>query len=317
MGDRSAIEWTDHTFNPWWGCVEVSPGCDHCYARRFAERTGHAIWGKDGPRRFFGDEHWNEPFRWHWRAEKAGVRERVFCASMADVLEERDDAVGRQLDEARQRLWFTILNTPRLDWLLLTKRPGAGPRLIPTEVQLASNLWVGTTVESQDYAWRVEKVREIGCAVRFLSVEPLLGPVDLRLWLEAPRWPATRQAVEWVIVGGESGGRPERALVMRCHGARVCYGREGCGRPGALHPKPEALRWVRALRDQCQAAEVPFFFKQWGGPTPKSGGCELDGQTWEEMPGAGGPMARNTNRSGHGCRPNPREGADEGSRTCQ
>src|SRR5215471_6377028 len=121
MGERTAISWCHHTFNPWWGCVEVSPACDHCYARDFAVRTSPGLWGHDAPRRFFSDQHWEEPLRWSRRAEGAGERRRVFCASMADVLEERDDGVGRALDEARERLWFTIAGTPALDWLVLTK----------------------------------------------------------------------------------------------------------------------------------------------------------------------------------------------------
>ncbi len=107
MGEQTSIGWCHHTFNPWWGCVEVSPACDHCYARVWAAFTGHAVWGKDAPRRFFGDEHWDEPFRWNRKAQGAGERRRVFCASMADVFEERSDALGQQLITARARLWFT------------------------------------------------------------------------------------------------------------------------------------------------------------------------------------------------------------------
>jgi protein gp37 len=253
MGEHTAIEWTDHTFNPWWGCVEVSPACDHCYARELAQRFGHAVWGADAPRWFFGGAHWAEPLRWNRRAERAGLRARVFCASMADVLEERDDAVGAELEQARVRLWSLILATPHLDWLLLTKRPAAGRRLIPPTVQQLPTFWFGTTVETQAYAWRLDKLLAVPAAQHFVSVEPLLGPLDLTPWLpNASRSPT----VSWVMCGGESG-------------------------PGS---RPLELAWARAIRDQCQQAGVAFFFKQVGGVTPKSGGCRLDGQTWAEFP---------------------------------
>lgn len=111
MGEQTEISWTDHSFNPWWGCTRVSPGCQHCYAEAFSKRTGNDVWGKDNDRRFFGDKHWAEPIRWNARAEITARRERVFCASMADVFEDR-----RDLDAPRQRLWELIVATPMLDW---------------------------------------------------------------------------------------------------------------------------------------------------------------------------------------------------------
>src|SRR5262245_11351705 len=146
MGERTAISWCHHTFNPWWGCVEVSPACDRCYAREFANRVGQAAWGADAPSRFFKGQHWEAPIRWHRRADKRSERHRVFCASMADVLETRDDEVGREMDHARQRLWTTIARTPALDWLLLTKRPQNYRRLVPGEILALPNVWPGTTV---------------------------------------------------------------------------------------------------------------------------------------------------------------------------
>src|SRR5262245_27940087 len=140
MGYVTSISWCDHTFNPWWGCVEVSPACDHCYARQEAKRYGHAVWGSDAPRRFFGNRHWSEPIKWNRRAQRDGVRRRVFCASMADVLEERDDVVGRELDTARRGLWDVIANTDQLDWLLLTKRPAGYRRLVPREILARPNV---------------------------------------------------------------------------------------------------------------------------------------------------------------------------------
>src|ERR1043166_782056 len=126
MGANSAIEWTDHTFNPWWGCVKVSPACDFCYAEVWGRRLGKGVGGKDAPRRFFADAHWNEPLRWNRAAAKVGIRRRVFCASMADVFEQRDD-----LNPQRERLWKLIDSTPNLDWLLLTKRPHNVMTLVP------------------------------------------------------------------------------------------------------------------------------------------------------------------------------------------
>lgn len=126
MARNSAIEWTDHTFNPWWGCTKVSPACDHCYAEVWAKRTGHSVWGPKAPRRQLTDNYWNEPLRWERAAESSGRRPRVFCASMADVFE-----WDRDLDPQRDRLWALVERTPNLDWLLLTKRPHLARRLTP------------------------------------------------------------------------------------------------------------------------------------------------------------------------------------------
>lgn len=265
MGDQSAIEWCDATFNPWWGCVEVSPGCDHCYARTDARRYGHAIWGKDQPRRFFGDKHWDQPMRWDRRAREQDRRIRVFCASMADVLEERDDQVGRELASARLRLWELIAMTEATDWLLLTKRPQNYPRLVPREILQLPHVWSGTTVESADYLWRVGHLLDLNCAgPRWVSYEPALGPVDfdgdvyagpgwLRGWHTEPehwrgcdgscsagRCPEPVQThnerLDWIVVAGESG-------------------------PGA---RPFDLAWARQTIAQGRAAAVPVFVKQLG-----------------------------------------------------
>lgn len=256
MGERSSIEWTDHTFNPWWGCQRVSPACQHCYAEAFAKRTGHDVWGgANSDRRFFGDAHWREPLRWDDRAAKAGRPALVFCASMADVFEDR-----RDLDEHRARLWELVAETPNLIWLLLTKRPECVLELVPDGWRRSTslvagnmtvhhpsrwpgNVWLGTTVEDQRRSdERIPHLVEIPAPVRFLSCEPLLGPVDLGVWLHVDgacslecTWCAT-PPIGWVIAGGESG-----------NGARP------------MHPD-----WARSLRDQTAAADVPFLFKQWG-----------------------------------------------------
>lgn len=268
MGESTAISWTDHSFNPWWGCARVSAGCENCYAETFAKRTGNLVWGKNAERRFFGDKHWNEPVKWNRQAEAAGVRRRVFCASMADVFEDRDD-----LHDERQRLLQEVIpETPWLDWQLLTKRPQNVLEMVP-ETWLPGhsveewagwpdNAWIGTTVEDQQRAEeRLPVLSDIPAPVRFLSCEPLLGPVDLRPWLRRIgdkaelEWDTTRR-IGWVIVGGESGPRH----------------------------RPLDLDAARAIRDECERWGVPFFFKQVGGQRPTSGGVLLDGVAHKEFP---------------------------------
>ena len=257
MGQDTAIAWTDHTFNPWWGCERVSPGCQHCYAEAFAKRTGNAVWGKNVDRRFFGDKHWNEPRKWDRAAAEAGRPALVFCASMADVFEDRDD-----LDEHRERLFDLVQETDHLIWLLLTKRPQNVLGMVPyhwhddAEAHLLDgyparwpdNVWIGTTVEDQQRAdERLPHLAAIPAPVRFLSCEPLLGPVDLLNHVEN---------VDWVIVGGES---------------------------GSGH-RPLDLDHARSLRQQCLLWDVPFLFKQVGGRTPTAGGDVLDGETHKNWP---------------------------------
>ena len=252
MGKDSGIEWTHHTFNPWWGCVKVSDACLHCYAEAWAKRVGQELWGVNSARRFFGDAHWREPIRWNAEAERSGERRRVFCSSMADVFEDRPD-----LEPHRARLWELIAATPMLDWLLLTKRPEHVEASVPWS-EWPQNVWLGTTAESQKWAdIRIDVLSKIPARVRFLSCEPLLGYVDLSRWLED---------IDWVIAGGESGGKA----------------------------RPMQLAWARALRDQCTEAGVAFLFKQWGNWRPdgevmermskKAAGRLLDDRTWDEYP---------------------------------
>jgi protein gp37 len=270
---NSKIEWTDHTFNPWWGCEKVSPACAHCYAEAWARRTGFDIWGPDKPRRFFGPSHWNEPYAWDRAAKKEGVKRRVFCASMADVFEDYQGPDREKLLVARETLQLLILNTPNLIWLLLTKRPENILGMLHREFvgPWPANAWLGTTVENQEQAdKRIPELLKVPAKVRFLSCEPLLGPVDLGhatpcgYYCQQPTAedegrhidhqffvPGIRGGICWVICGGESG-------------------------PGArpMHPN-----WARSLRDQCQAASVPFFFKQWGDWLP----WEFDGQEFNDV----------------------------------
>ena len=250
MGKDSKIEWTHHTFNPWIGCVKVSPGCAHCYAEAQNKRWGRDLWGSAKPRQITSDAYWKQPHAWNADAEAAGERKRVFCASMADVFEEREDLV-----ETRLRLFSVIDETPWLDWLLLTKRPQNIHKVLREELNEASfpgNVWLGTSVEDQQRAdERIPHLLNAPAAVRFLSCEPLLGEVDLKLnYGVNGRYtqPMRREHLDWVIVGGESG-----------HGARP------------MHPG-----WARSLRDQCEEFGVSFFFKQWGEWFPRD--------QWEHNP---------------------------------
>lgn len=247
MAENSKIEWTHHTFNPWIGCTKVSPGCDHCYAAAWDARWGNG-WGPHQRRRTSA-ANWRKPLAWDRDAAEAGIRARVFCASLADVF----DNDGAITSGWRGDLWHLIHRTPNLDWLLLTKRPQNLARyLCPDEYGDLPiwgygwpNVWLGTTVENQTEAdRRIPHLLATPAAVRFVSAEPLLGPVDLeRAWLERsdgifPMGAASNLfGLDWVIVGGESG-------------------------PGA---RPMHEGWARSLRDQCQAAGVAFFMKQMGG----------------------------------------------------
>ncbi len=247
MGKETEIAWTDHTFNPWWGCQRVSPGCERCYAETFAKRTGHNVWGPSAEYRRFGDKHWNEPLKWNRDAGSEGVRRRVFCASMADVFDLRGPV------EDRARLWKLIIETPHLDWLLLTKRPQNIAELAPAPwvtKGFPPNVWLGTTVEDQKRAEeRIPVLLDIPAAVRFLSCEPLLGPINVGSYLGngGDVWPSH---LDWVICGGESG-------------------------PGA---RPFALEWAERLLNQCAAAGVPFFVKQLGAFTVSEQRTTLEGE---------------------------------------
>ena len=225
MARDSKIEWTDHTFNPWWGCAKVSPACDHCYAETWAKRVGFDIWGPRGRRRFLSDAYWRQPLRWNGLAQAADRRERVFCASMADVFE-----WNASLTPWRTRLWRLIEDTPSLNWLLLTKRPHLANRLTPWGDSWPHNVWLGATVENQRHAvLRVPQLLDAPAQVRFLSCEPLLSGLDLTPWLQSG-------GIHWVIAGGESGP----------------------------HARPSDPSWSYGLRDQCAEHAAAFHFKQWG-----------------------------------------------------
>lgn len=241
------------SFNPVWGCSRISVGprgaCEHCYAESFARRVGMPeLW--QGEFRTFGEKYWRAPLDWNRKAEQEGARRRVFCASMADVFDNRWPA------GIRERLWDLIEETPHLDWLLLTKRIGNAKWLLPERwaPTTPANVWLGATVATQEEAERdIPKLLAVPARTRFLSCEPLLGPITLErpgpwsTWLEPCGYYCDhdehggghrpgRSLIDWVICGGESG-----------HQARP------------MHPD-----WARSLRDQCVRSRVPFLFKQWG-----------------------------------------------------
>jgi len=269
---ETKIEWATYTFNPWLGCTKVSPACTHCYAESWAKRSGLVQWG-DNPRRKTTDQYWRQPLKWNELAKSATVRPRVFCASLADVFETNEEVAPW-----RKEFFNLISKTPNLDWLLLTKRPENIRAMLPNDWGMGyPNIWLGATVENQEYAdKRIPNLLEIDAKVYFVSCEPLLGELNLEQYLYnryqmGGARPMYNQ-VNWVICGGESG-------------------------PGArpMHPA-----WARSLQAQCEAATVPFHFKQWGEFSPnvlgindsvppsrigkKAAGRILDGRTWDEFP---------------------------------
>ena len=258
--ESSEISWTDNTFNPWTGCVKISPACDSCYAEKLDQRDlrglGETHWGKEAPRYVASDEYWKKPLVWERKAVREGIRKRVFSGSMCDVMERRDD-----LHESRQRLFALIEKTPHLDWLLLTKRPQEYRHFLPESWRKnpRHNVWFMTTVENADYVWRIHEMLRVPAVVYGVSMEPLLGPVQL-----PPEYLALGRRA-WVIVGGESG----RSRSVRA----------------------SDIGWFREIRDQAVTADVPFHFKQWGTYNAdlvkigkKASGRLLDGREWNELP---------------------------------
>jgi protein gp37 len=230
MAENTKIEWATHTLNPWIGCQEMSPACDHCYARVMNERWGWVKgWGPHGERKRTSPDTWKKPLQWAKTARAMGTRPRVFCASLADVFDNQVPVAWRT------DLWNLILKTPELDWLLLTKRPQNIRKMLPSLWVQAGpfpNVWLGTTAEDQPHLeQRYRHLASVPAAVHFISYEPALGPLSLRDIYPVP---------DWVICGGESGA-----------GARM------------MDPQ-----WARDLRDECATAGVAFFFKQMTGKKP-------------------------------------------------
>lgn len=280
----SAIEWTYYVFNPWIGCTKVSAGCKHCYAETLMDkRYGRVKWGPAGVRKRTSEANWKKPLTWDRKAKAAGERRKVFCASLADVFEDRPELV-----EWRNDLFDLIHITPHLVWLLLTKRPENVIHMMDgydfnKSIFHLHNIWIGTSVEDQETAdERIPHLLQIPAKVRFLSCEPLLGPMDLRdirydgvvtiNSLEglvsgvSPAYEPFRDAnikawpIDWVIAGGESGNRA----------------------------RPMRMAWLYDIVSQCKDADVPVFVKQLGSnptvgeigryPSGKKGG------NWDEWP---------------------------------
>jgi len=235
MGTTTGISWTDHTQNPWLGCQKVSPACENCYAEvsppiRTNRANGLELWGPPSttPRLRTGVKNWNLPLRWNRAAEKAGRRAQVFCASLSDVFEDHP-----MLPPWRADLWKLIEQTPWLNWQLLTKRPQNILSMIPRAwVETPrDNVWYGTTVEDQRRAdERIPELLRVPGIVRFLSMEPLVSPVDITRYMGGP------SCIDWAIIGGESG-------------------------PAA---RPFNLDWARSLIAQCRTEAVVIWLKQLG-----------------------------------------------------
>ena len=234
MGQNSAIEWTGSTWNPVTGCVKISPGCMHCYAERMAKRL--QAMGQPNYAQVFKlalHEHALElPLKWK-------KSQTIFVNSMSDLFlkDVPTSFIKKVFDVMKKADWHTFqVLTKRADRLLEVNR----------ELPWKENIWMGATVENSDYVHRIDCLRETGAFVKFLSIEPLLGPIP----------GMNLDGIDWVIVGGESG-------------------------PGA---RPMRKEWVVQIRDRCLARGVPFFFKQWGGVQKSRTGRELEGRTWDSMP---------------------------------
>lgn len=294
MGKDTGIPWTDHTFNMTWGCTKISLGCANCYADVWAARWGLDLWGAN-PRRLFGPKHWAEPLKWQAAAKRDGVRRRVFTSSMADVFEDHP-----AIDAERPKLWDLIRKTPDLDWQLLTKRANRIAANLPDDWGDGwPNVWLGVSVENQATAdERIPHLLKIPAAVRFLSVEPLLGPVDLSSWLGSywcnackahsddpaivAHCPNCGHEADWN--SGEDpcpgcGEQVESELVCpRCgidggNGGldhNECWEQESgiswaiFGGESGPDARPCDLAWIRDGVRRCQAAGVAPFVKQWG-----------------------------------------------------
>lgn len=228
---HTGIEWTDRTWNPTTGCTKVSPGCTHCYAEALTKRF-HTNF-PNGFELTLHPERLKEPKRWRKHS-------RIFVNSMSDLFHEEVPL------SFLKDVFHVMKETPWHIYQILTKRQERLQNLAP-QLEWPENVWMGVSVENQNYAHRIDYLRQVPATVRFLSCEPLLGALELDL-----------TDIHWAIVGGESGSKH----------------------------RPMQVEWAQSIRNQCQAAGVAFFFKQVGGRTPKAGGRLLDGEIWDEMPQA-------------------------------
>ena len=265
MAERTTIEWTDRTFNPWLGCQKVGPGCDHCYAEAImAKRFGRVAWGPGEERVRTSPANWKLPLKWDREAALAGKPSRVFCASLADVF---DNAVPTKW---RDDLWNLIAATPHLDWLLLTKRPQNITKMLPPSWGNGwRNVWLGCTVVNQAEAERdIPHLLAVPAAVRFLSIEPLLGPVDLTRLDMLNVFRIIRAVDDQFYPHNVFDALRGHSDIHPIHGAEPNWGRihlvivGGESGPDARPMHPD---WARSLRHQCLVARVPFFMKQMGG----------------------------------------------------
>ena len=248
MADETGISWTDHTFNPWWGCTKIAPGCDNCYAATFDKRTGGDYWNPHNKPRRTSEANWRKVHKWNKLAEQEGRRHRVFCGSMMDWC---DNQVP---DTWRYDLFWLIRETPHLDWQLLTKRAARIQDCLPDDWGYweccYDNVWLGVTVENVQYGLsRAEALQAIPAKVRFLSCEPLIAPID-------NAFPYLFHGIDWVIVGGESG--------------------PGC--------RPMETAWAESILNHCHEIDLPVWFKQHGGNTKDKGGCEIFGREIKQWP---------------------------------
>jgi len=279
MGKNSAIAWTDHSFNPWIGCTMVGPGCDNCYAEK--ERCSLALgvkWGQGEARHRTAESTWRNPRHWNDQAEKSGVRQKVFCASLADVF---DNEVPQ---EWRDDLFALIRETPMLDWIILTKRIGNANDMLPDDWGYGyPNVWLLATVVNQEEARRdIPKLLDTPAQVRGVSIEPQVGYVNLMgiVFQDAP-YPYRRYLINsldsesWAATSAHIGAKLDWVI---------------CGSESGPNRRPFDMAWARSLRDQCQETNTPFFLKQTPGDTRKGviETPELDGRRWTQYPeGAG------------------------------
>ncbi len=269
MAEQSKIEWTDHTFNPWEGCQKVAPECDNCYAEaRDVRFTGGTHWGPKAPRRRTSAQNWQKPRKWNAQAEAFlaihGRRQRVFCASLADVFDNAVDPAWRS------DLWALIRECDQLDWLLLTKRPQNMAKMLPPDWNDGwPNVWLGTSAGTQKTAdQNIPHLLKTPAAIRFVSAEPMLGPIDL-----GAAWHGSDalNAECWGDCGWCDQGHP---ALHNCHrgmqsDAQFEKGRSGidwviCGGESGPNARPMHPDWAMSLAEQCAESDVPFLFKQWG-----------------------------------------------------
>lgn len=244
MATTTGISWTDHTFNPWWGCAKIAPGCDNCYAAALDRRTGGNHWGDGQKPRRTSAKNWRRVLAWHQQAQIENRRHRVFCGSMMDWCDKNAPA------GARAELFDLIKATPMLDWQLLTKRATLIARNLPADWgQGYPNVWLGVTCENIAHGYpRIDALRQVPARVRFISAEPLLE----NLYAFGNHLPG----IHWVIIGGESG--------------------PGC--------RPMQRAWVDNIIGHCDDHRVPVWFKQWGGNTRDKGGSVLNGAEHKQWP---------------------------------